>query len=262
MGLMRRRLFSPTSVAGFFASLALFLLPTLLARSLVALVGWSISTEARVGFSWVGCRQLVLQGNSRIGHFNFIILDRYIARTGGRVGNFNIMRGPLSVRLGALAKIGNRNVVTRAPKGVTRGTSRLWLSDGAVVTASHSLDCAKSVSIGAYSHLAGKGSQIWTHGYVHDQSGPGRYRIDGYVDIGDNVYVGAGVIITGGVRICDATIVGAGACVARSIEERGFYVSTALRRLDTPTSPDTRNDLREVIFPGQLEQVFEKHRGH
>jgi hypothetical protein len=40
------------------------------------------------------------------------------------------------------------------------------------------------VVIGDYSTLAGIGIQVWTHGYVHDTSGPGRYRIDGAVRIG------------------------------------------------------------------------------
>jgi len=51
-----------------------------------------------------------------------------------------------------------------------------------------------------------------------------REYINQSIVIGDNVQVGAGAIVLGGVKICRNVIIGAGAVVSRSIENPGIYV--------------------------------------
>lgn len=46
------------------------------------------------------------------------------------------------------------------------------------------------------------------------------------VEIGNNIWIGAGVIILPGVKIVDNVIVGAGSIVTRSLEEQGTYYGT------------------------------------
>jgi hypothetical protein len=161
--------------------------------------------------------------------------------------------------LGERADLGNRNTLARAARGMTFGTARLWLGQGAKVTAGHALDCTRSIRIGAWSTLAGKGSQIWTHGYVHEAVPPKRYRVDGGVTIGSNVYIGSGVIITGGVSICDNATVGVGTSVTKHLREPGFYVSGPLRMLPLPPAPETRKDMVCIEDPGLVETVYRKH---
>lgn len=171
----------------------------------------------------------------------------------------NIFRGPFSLRLGEAAGLGNRNTAARARKGVTYGSAQLWLGNGSKITAAHALDCTKSILFGDYSILAGKSSQIWTHGYVHENEAPKRYRVDGIVRIGNNVYLGSSVIVTGGVTICDNASVGVGTCVTKHLTEPGFYISGALRMLPKPADPSSRADLERVTDPALIEPVYRKH---
>lgn len=235
-----------------------FVFPARVLSYLMRPLGHSISRHAKVGFSLLFVDRLVLEGSSRIGHFNVIAIRRVVLRQNARIEGLNVIRGPLSLVLHREASIGNRNVVARARKGVTYGPAVLRLGERSKITAGHKIDCAASVRFGAFSILAGAGSQLWTHGYVHDEAGPGRYRVDGEIRVGDNVYIGSRAIVTGGVTISNTIQVGAGVTVARSLSEPGMYVSAPVRRLQRPDAPSTRNDMIKVEFPGQLEAIFRK----
>lgn len=227
---------------------------------LLALIGHSVSPRAKVGFSLLFTDRLMLDETSRIGHFNIIVIRRLVLRQNARIGSLNAIRGPLSLWLDKDASIGNRNVVARARKGVTYGPAVLRLGELTKITAGHKIDCAASIHFGSFSILAGAGSQLWTHGYVHDETGPGRYRVDGEIHVGDNVYLGSRVIVTGGVAIANTIIVGAGVTVARSLTDPGMYVSAPTRRLPRPDAPSTREDMIHVKYRGQLEAVFRKRK--
>ncbi|MFG6519367.1 acyltransferase [Sulfitobacter sp. 1A13496] len=197
--------------------------------------------------------------NTRVGHFNLIQVKRLLLKSEARLGHMNFCRGPVSLRLGRGADLGNRNTVSRAPRGVTFGSAQLWLGQGAKITAGHTLDCTQSIQLGNYATLAGKNSQIWTHGYVHEDEAPKRYRVDGRVIIGNNVYLGSSVIVTGGVLICNGVSVGVGSCVTKHLTEPGFYVSGELRMLPKPVDPESRSDMERVTAPELIETVYRKH---
>lgn len=240
------------------AGLIVCALPLVLSRWMLKPLGYEIGRDVRIGFSLILCDRVTLQKGSRIGHFNFIRTPKLALGAAAKIGQMNLMRGPVRIELGKGAAIGNRNVITRAPVNVTYGNATLHLGALSKITAAHSIDCTASVTIGDYSILAGKGSQIWTHGYVHDETGPGRYRVDGPVVLGNNVYVGARALITGGVTVADGVIIGAGVPVARSLEKAGLYVSGPLRMLPRPVSPDERPDMVRVSAPNLVETVYEK----
>jgi acetyltransferase-like isoleucine patch superfamily enzyme len=238
--------------------LATLLLPSFMARLVLRAFGHVIASDVRIGISLVLVDRLALEGGVRIGHFNGIRARRLVMRRGAYVGRSNLVHGPMSIDLGPRAAIGNRNKLLRGPRGVTYGPALVRLGELAKITADHRLDCTCSILFGAFSTLAGTGSQLWTHGYVHDESDEGRYRVDGRIVIGKNVYIGSGTIITAGVRIADASIIGAGSTVARSLSEPGIYVSAGLRRLDRPAAPETRADLEAVSRPELCERVFRR----
>lgn len=241
------------------SALVILLLPSPLCRPLLRLLGHRISNQASLGFSLVLADCLVLQGTARVGHFNLLRLRRLVMRQGAYLGRGNVIYGPISVSLAERAAIGNNNKIVRGPRGlVTSGPACLRLGELAKITAEHRLDCTTSVSMGAFSTMAGTSCELWTHGYVHDQSGPGRYRIDGPVRIGNNVYIGSASIITAGVTIADGVIIGAGTTVARSLLEPGLYVSAGLRQLKRPDDPDQRTDLIAVQDEQVCERVYVK----
>lgn len=241
------------------SALIILCLPSPMCRPMLRLLGHRISRQARLGFSLVLADRLVLQGSARIGHLNLLRLRRLVMRQGAYLGRGNIIHGPISVSLADCAAIGNNNKIVRGPRGmVTSGPACLRLGELAKITAEHRLDCTTSVSMGAFSTMAGTSCELWTHGYVHDQSGPGRYRIDGPVRIGHNVYIGSASIITAGVTIADGVIIGAGTTVARSLMEPGLYVSAGLRQLKRPDDPDQRADLMPVQDKLLCERVYIK----
>ncbi|MBB4842423.1 acetyltransferase-like isoleucine patch superfamily enzyme [Paucibacter oligotrophus] len=234
-------------------------LPSPLAVVILRVCGHRIGPECRIGFSLLWVDRMFLQGCNRIGHFNLIACKRLCIGTDGYIGRANAIAGPLSILLRREGAIGNSNKVVRGSQGpVTIGPASLRIGRLAKITAEHRIDCTRSVSIGDYSTLAGVGIQVWTHGYIHETIGPGRYRIDGPVAIANNVYIGASCIISMGTDICAGVIVGAGTTIARSIDQPGLYVSSAIRQLPRPADPAERRDLVAEVDPALSERVYVK----
>lgn len=121
---------------------------------------------------------------------------------------------------------------------------------------SHFIDMTASVRLGANSILAGIGSQLWTHGFYHSRSGAARWRVDGSISIGQNVYVGSRVLICSDVCICDAVTVGAGAVVAKSLTEPGLYVGQALRYKEFDP------DQAICHYAKVADRIYEKRQSH
>lgn len=242
------------------SALLALLLPTAVVRPLLNLLGHRLRPGSRIGVSWLWCDFIGLDHGARIGHLNLIAVRRLVLREGAYIGRTNVVHGPLDVLLRPRAALGNDNKVTRARTGVSWGPAQLWLGVLAKITADHRVDCTQTVRLGAFSTVAGVGSQVWTHGYVHAVEGAGRYRIDGRVVIEDNVYVGSACIISMGVRIGRGVIVGGGTAVARSLIEPGLYVSAPVRALPRPADPEVRADLQRLLDPALCEPVFLKRR--
>lgn len=240
-------------------ALSAALLPSALAVWVLRACGHRVGSNCRIGFSVLWVDQLLLQGNNRIGHGNLIACRRLCIGHNGYIGRLNMVSGLISILLRDTGSIGNANKIVRGPvDNVTSGPAMLLIGRIGKITANHRVDCTRSVRIGDYSTLAGIGIQVWTHGYIHDVSGPGRYRIDGAVNIGDNVYIGASSIVSMGVTICSGVMVGAGTTISRSIDEQGLYVSSAVRRLPRPAAPETRADLQLDSNPALCERVYVK----
>ena len=240
-------------------ALLLFLLPTWLVAPLLRFAGYQIGANVRIGFSLVFVDRRALANGARIGHGNLIRIRRLILYEAANINRSNIFDGPLSVLLASNASLGNRNKVMRAPSPTVVGWgAALVLNEGARITSDHLIDCTRSVYLGAHSILAGSGSQLWTHGYIHALSGPGRYRIDGCIDIGNNVYLGSRCIVNLGVSIAPGCTIGAGAVVSKALKRSAFYVAAALRDLPLVDEPDTRFILKKESSPKLCESVYYK----
>lgn len=198
---------------------------------LLRLLGHSVDPTAVISPSALWVERIFLGAGARIGWGNFVSCRRLLVREKGYLGIQNVLRGPFSVWIKKEGAIGNRNLITRAKHPVSIGPSILRIGVLSKITAGHFIDLTRSVRIGDYSILAGKSSQLWTHGYYHAPSGRDRVRVDGEISIGDNVYVGSSVVITAGVSIGRAVVVGANACVSKTISEPGLYVNQPLRLL-------------------------------
>jgi acetyltransferase-like isoleucine patch superfamily enzyme len=241
-------------------AISCLILPSFLARAALNVLGHSLGAQARIGFSFIWCKSIHMSATSRIGHFNFINIKRIVLREKSWIGRSNILNGPFSLHLKDGAVIGNRNKILRARSGISIGSAEFRIGKEGAITSDHRIDCTQSVFLGAYSFLAGAGSQLWSHGYIHASDGPGRYRVDGRIEIGDNVYIGSACIISMGIKIANSVIVGAGTSIARDLLEPGLYVSAPIRALPRPAPPSERTDLLPVDDPHLVETVYIKTR--
>lgn len=201
-------------------------------------LGHSVAAGVRIGPSLVLTERLALAKGASIGAFNFLALRRLLLREGAAIGSMNVIKRGQSALLKRRAAIGNRNVILRGWTPSAIRSSLLKIGYNSKITSSHYLEMTECISVGDNSVVAGVRSQIWTHGFVHDRTGPGRKLVIGPVVIGDNVYVSSGCIINCGLRIANAVSIGSGASVAKSLEEEGVYVAQPLRHLRR--TPDER----------------------
>lgn len=233
------------------------LVPGCLGRAGLRALGHRIAPGVRIAPSLVLTPGLWLGQGSAIGWGNVVWVRRLVLRDGARIGRTNYLRGPFSLALGRGSEVGNRNVVTRARGGVSYGPARFRLGSYSKITSGHMIDCMRSVSFGERSILAGKGSQLWTHGYVHTPSDRSRARVDGGISVGDDVFIGSMCCVSPGIRIHNAVTIGSLSSVARPIDEAGLYVSAPLRRL--ATTPEERlGRLERVEEPDLVEPVYRK----
>lgn len=236
-------------------------LPSPLARLALNAAGHKVSRGSRIGLSWIEVDDLVMEPGARIGHLNIIRIKALRMGDRALLAHQNRITGAFRVVMGQRALIGNRNLITRPPQDIY-GDSALTIGQIAGVTSDHRLDLTTSISIGDFTTVAGCGSQIWTHGYIHEREGAGRYRIDGPVVIGSNVYIGSASFVSMGVTVADGVIVGGGTSVAKDLLEEGLYVSAPIRRLERPVDPAGRGDLVRLDDGTVGEKVyFKRTRG-
>lgn len=242
-----------------FTAILCFLFPAKLIFWLLNLMGHKIHPRAKIGFSLIFVKEvLILEESARISHFNLIRLNNLSIKTSGYIEKFNNINGPFDIVLEETAAIGNRNTIYRAPLGVTYNKAILKLGILSKITGNHRVDCTRSITIGDYTTIAGHDSQLWTHAYYHDKTGKGRFRVDGEIEIGSNVYIGSRCVITGGVKIADKVVVGANACVSKSLEKAGTYVNQGLRFIEMEENLDQRSKFQKVEGYTICEEVYEK----
>jgi len=224
---------------------------------LLRLLGYKIGRNTKIGFSLIYIDSFTLLDNAKIGHLNLILNKSLILKKDVYIGYLNIFKGPFDVILKEKAAIGNKNYMTRARKGVSYGESCLTLGRLTKVTVGHHLDLTKSITFGDNSILAGIKSQMWTHGYYHANEGPYRIRIDGDIEIGNNVYVGSRCLFNPGVKVRDAIHIGAGSVISKNLEQSGMYVSQELRYLKNDINT-IKEKLHRVQDNGLVEHVYSK----
>ncbi|MFY8106041.1 MAG: hypothetical protein ACOVKO_03930 [Elstera sp.] len=228
-------------------ALICLLLPARVKPPLLRLLGHRVAASARIAPSLILVNRLALGKAARIGPGNFILARRILLRERAYIGYGNVILGPLCIGCAPMGAIGNRNVVlrTRAPSLALGAV--LWLGEGSKITAGHHIDLTRSIRFGEWSILAGKGSQVWTHGYIHLSTGPSRSRVDGRVTIGRNVYIGAGSVVGPGVTVASGVSVGALSSVASDLLEPGLWVSQKLRHI--ALTPEERIERLPIISP-------------
>ena len=111
-----------------------------------------------------------------------------------------------NVLIGSRLKIGPHSSILEKNRIV--GTSYFEMGENSRIINEHLIDTTNPVVIGNNSWLAGKSSQIWTHGSLSTKLGK-----DLSVRVGNNVYISSDVNIAPGTKIPDNTLVGLGSVV-------------------------------------------------
>lgn len=240
-------------------TLLIFLFPTTLIRPLLFLLGCKLGKGSKIGFSIINSNQIKFGEGVRIGHLNYIKVNKIRLEDNAYINHLNILKGPFSLHLKRKAAIGKLNIITRARIGITYGHSELSLGNLTKINSFHFLDLTNSIVIGDHSTLAGIRSQIWTHGYVHETNdGPNRFRVDGKVIIGNNVYIGSNVFVNPGVQVCDEIHIGGNSNISKSLVRPGMYVNQRLRWLER-NSNDIKASLEKNCIDTIIEPVYVKN---
>lgn len=203
------------------------------------LLGHNVDLSARIGICLLGIHKIYMGPNTHLGQCNILFINRLVMREGSRLGNINFLRGMgTSVWLLAEAEIGNRNKITRGFVPGHPPPAQLRLGPLSKLTADHTVDLADSVLVGEDTVLGGLGSQIWTHGFMHQSGGLPRIYIKGKVIFGKGGFIGSRCCISAGTCVGDDISVGAQSSIAGTLKAPGAYVSQKLRHLEI--DPTTR----------------------
>lgn len=191
----------------FIFRVCVVLLPWVLRRHVLRLVyGFQLHPRARIGSSWIFPAKLVLGEGARIGHLNVAIhLDR--------------------IELGAHATIERGNWITGFSRGDARHFGHCAQRDPALVMGAHSaitkhhhIDCTDRIEIGAFTTVAGYGSQLLTHAIDLE-----RNRQDAApIAIGEYCFIGTNVVILGGAQLPPRSVLGAKALLNKPQATAGW----------------------------------------
>ena len=162
---------------------------------------YQIHDSAHIGLSYIFPKRLVMEEGASIGHFNTAIHLDYMF-------------------LGKNATIARNNWITGFPTGTTSRhfahqkdrICELILGDESAITKKHHLDCTNSITIGKYTTIAGYNSQFLTHS-IDIYEG----RQDSHpIIIGNYCFISTGVIILGGSRLPNNSVLAAGAVLNKN----------------------------------------------
>lgn len=164
--------------------------------------GWDIAPDAHIGLSLVRCNHLVMASGARIGHLNLIIrMDAITMGTAASIGARNIIRGVDNQSNQFAAEPDRRSMLT--------------LGEHADITGTHYFDCTNHISIGAFTIIAGRQTQFFSHGISmrlnQQQSAP--------ISIGKYCMIGAGSTLLKGAQLPDYSALAAGSTLHRAFTE-------------------------------------------
>lgn len=186
--------------------LLLFLFPWSLRRILLnTIFAFKIDPLARIGFSIILSRRLILRSNSYIGHLSFV-------------------KGLSLVDIAEFGTLGNLNWVSATPEESHLFSSEigriptLLIGAHSSITHRHLIDCTNTVSIGRFSTFGGWGSQILTHAIDLKTS----KQTSAPVMIGDYCFVGTRVVLLKGSKLPNYCVLAAGSVLSREVNDEYF----------------------------------------
>lgn len=165
---------------------------------------YKISPNAKIGFSYIFPKRLIMEEGATIGHFNVAIhLDL--------------------IHIGKKASISRSNWITGFPTGTsskhfkhqTDRKSELIIGNESAITKNHHIDCTNSIHIGNFVTIAGYQSQFLTHS-INITEGK---QSSSPIFIGDYSFISTRVILLGGSKIPAYSVLAAGSVLTKHYHE-------------------------------------------
>lgn len=188
-----------------YLALIILILPWILRRYIYqAHFKYEIHSQAYIGFSWIYPDKLYLKKNARIGHLN---ICKNIAKVKmmehSIIGSLNWITG---FPLGTKSKHFN-NEINRMPA--------LILEKHSAITGRHLIDCTNTITIGAFTTVAGSRSQLLTHSIDIIQS----KQTSSPISIGKYCFIGTNSVIVKGSVIPHYSVFGAMSLINKKYDE-------------------------------------------
>jgi acetyltransferase-like isoleucine patch superfamily enzyme len=165
-------------------------------------MGWNISNNVKIGFSYIDGEKIILNDNVSIGHFNII----------RRLKLLELGKNSYIMNFNQIFFSGDKNTSTL-------GAGKLILGENVHFISHHFIDTEGSITIGNYCTIAGRDTHFWSHGFIPNCNKSVAYieLTRNSIEIGDYVYIGARSTLLG-CSIPDKAIVGAGSVVNKSFD--------------------------------------------
>lgn len=189
----------------FILKVILIFLPWKVRRFLlIKLYNYKIHPTARIGLSFIYPKELIMEANSYINHFNVAIhLDKIYIGENSTFGRSNWITGFPT------------NTNSKHFKHQTDRKCELIIGRNSSITQRHYIDCTSQIIIGDFVIIAGFQSQLLTHS-VNIYKG---IQDSNPIIIGDYCFVGSNTKIFGGSIIPSRCVVAAGAVYSHKYSE-------------------------------------------
>lgn len=177
-------------------SMLIIILPWKLKRLIyIKIFKYQIASSARIGFSIIFPKMLIMENNSKIGSLTYCKgIDLVHLEESSKIGTLNWITGFPSnnSEIGHFAYDKNRYPA-------------LIIKKHSAITSRHMIDCTNTIRIGEYTTVAGIRSQLLTHSIniytSRQESLP--------ITIGNYCFISTSVICLGGTTIPDYSVVSA-----------------------------------------------------
>lgn len=162
---------------------------------------YKIDASAKIGFSWIFPKKLIMEPHSYIGNFNVAV-------------HLDVMQ------IGKHSSIARGNWITGFPTNTDSKhfshqqdrKSHLIIGEHSAITKNHHIDCTNSIQIGNFVTVAGYSSQLLTHSINIELNIQDSHPIT----IGDYCFVGTASTILGGSALPAYSVLGANALLNKS----------------------------------------------
>jgi acetyltransferase-like isoleucine patch superfamily enzyme len=159
------------------------------------LCGYQISDLSYIGFSLIYPDQLKLEDHSRIGHLTIC-------------KNIQFLKLNKNARLGALNWVTGFPVIKSQSGHFSSELERspgLYMKEHSAITSRHLIDCTNTITIGAFSTIAGTRSQLLTHSIDIEKA----KQTSDSIEIGEYCFIGTNSVLLKGSKIPDYCVFGA-----------------------------------------------------